>query len=229
MKAIELIDKLRQKPVFTIQDIERLSYCNKEYAKQILIRLKKRKLIREIRRNAYTTKDNIYVIASNITYPSYISFWSASSFQGYTEQILNTVQIATTAPRIKPIIFERYTIKFIPIKQFFGYRKMKTDDGELFIAENEKLIIDALLKPEELGNFDEIIKIIENAEISSEKMTAYLKKTASQTLIKRVGYLLEKTKSIDLSKNFSLDKNYITLNPFREKWKTTDRKWRVRI
>ncbi len=110
MKAIELMEKLKTKPVFTIQDIERIAYYNKDYAKQIMNRLKKRKLIKKIRRNTHTTQDNIYLIAANITYPSYISFWSASCFLEYTEQIINTIHIATTR-RIKPVKFKNYEMK----------------------------------------------------------------------------------------------------------------------
>ncbi len=228
MKTIELLDRLRAKPVFGVQDVERIAYCDRNYAKQIISRMKKRKLIKHIRRNVYTTKDNIFVIASNIIYPCYISFWSASYFLGYTEQIVNTAQVAVNR-KIKPIKFENYRIKFVPLKYFFGYKKIRTNEGELFIAENEKLLIDAFLRPEECGNFDEIEKIFENAEISQKKLAEYLKKIGSQTIIKRVGYLLEKNKKIDISKGFRLDKNYVILDPFSKNWKNINAKWRVRL
>lgn len=228
MKAIELLDRLKAKPTFKIQDIERITYCDKSYAKQILDRLKKRNLIKQIRRNTYTTKDNIFVIASNIVYPSYISFWSASYFLGYTEQIVNTIQVATTR-KARDIKFEGYEIKFIPLKHFFGYKKIQTNEGDVFIAENEKLLIDTFLKPNECGNFDEIEKMFEGAEISEEKLINYLKKIGSQTIIKKVGFLLEKIKGIDISKSFKMDKNYVLLNPFSKDWKTINSRWRVKI
>lgn len=228
MKTIELMDKLRAKSIFKIQDIERIAYCKGNYAKQTLSRLKKRKLIKQIRRNVYTTKDNIFVIASNIVYPSYISFWSASYFLGYTEQIVNTIQIATTR-RTSPIDFENYTIKFIPLSHFFGYRKIQTNDGELFVVEDEKLLIDVFLKPKECGNFDEIEKIIENVDISEEKTINYLKRINDQTVIKRVGFLLEKMKGYDISKHFKLDRNYVFLNPFLKQSEITNSKWRIKI
>ena len=63
--------------------------------------------------------------------------------------------------RRKSINFERYDIKFIPLEYFFGYRKIRTDEGDIFLAENEKLLIDALLRPKECGNFDEIEKMFD--------------------------------------------------------------------
>lgn len=227
MKTLALIEKLKKKPVFRIQDIERIAFCERSYAKLVLNRLKKRNLIKKVARNAYTTKDNIFVIASNIEYPSYISFWSASSFFGYTEQVLNTVQVAAT--KTKKINFEGHTIKFVPIKPFFGYKKIQSDEGEIFIAENEKLLIDILLKPKECGNFDEIKKIFENAEISKKKITEYLKRTNNLTVTKRAGWLLENLKGMDISNSVQLDKNYVLLNPFCEKYKKIDSKWRIKI
>ncbi len=228
MNTIMLLDRLKRKTVFRIKDIEHLALCNNAYAKQILNRLKEKHLVRQISRNVYTIKTNIFVISSNIAYPSYISFWSASSYFGYTEQILSRIQIATTR-KVKPINFEGYAIVFIPIKHLFGYKKIQTEEGELFMVDPEKLIIDSLLYPKELGNFDEIEKIIVNAEISTEKMIEYLKRVDNMSLIKRAGYLLDKLRSIDISSSFILDNNYVQLNMFRKKGKNIIPKWRIKI
>lgn len=227
MKTIELLNKLKTKPIVRVQDIARIAYCDKEYAKLIINRLKKAKLLKKLRRNAYTTKDDILVIASNITFPSYISFWYASYRLGYTEQIVNTIHIATTR-KIKPIDFEGYRLKFIPLKHFFGYKKIKTIEGDIFIVEGEKLLIDAFLKPKECGNLDEIEKIFENSKISKEKLVEYLHKLDNQTIIKKVGFTLEKLKGVDISKTFKIDDNYVILDPFLKKWNKINKKWRIK-
>jgi predicted transcriptional regulator of viral defense system len=205
-----------------------MAFCERQYAKLILNRLKKRGFVKKVTKNAYTTHDNVFIVASNITSPSYVSFWSASSFLGYTEQIVNTIYVAVTR-RIAPLPFEGYMIEFVPLKHFFGYRKTKTTDGEVFVAEDEKLLIDALLRPGKCGNFDEIEKIFQKATIDEDKIVAYLKRTGNQSVIKRAGFLLEKMKGIDLSKSFGLDRNYVLLNPFSKTWEKTDAKWKVRI
>lgn len=228
MKAIELLKRLEEKPVFRLNDIQRIESCSREYAWQVVSRLRKRGLIKKVTKDVYTTKSGINVIASNLIYPCYISFWYASYYLGFTEQIVNTVQVATTA-RKKPLEFEKYNIKFIPLKHFFGYRKIRTNEGEMFLVENEKLLIDAFLRPKECGNFDEIEKIFESAKISREKTIDYLKRTGAQTVIKRACFMLEKKKGMDLSGEFRLDKNYIFLNPFSKKYTRLDSKWRVKI
>ena len=228
MKSISLLKKLEAKPVFRVQDIERLCMCDRTYAKLLLHRLYLRKLIRRVTRNAYTLHDDIWLIASNLIYPCYISFWSASYFFGYTEQIVSTIYVVTTVEK-KSIEFEGYTIEFVPLSEFFGYKKIKTEKGDIFIVENEKLLIDVFLRPKKCGNFAEIVNVFKNAEIDESKVIEYLKRVGKQSIIKRVGYLLEKTRGIDISYAFDLDRNYVILNPFLKKWHKIDSKWRVRV
>jgi len=227
MNAVNLLQKLRSRSVFSVQDIERIADCDRDYAKQVLLRLKERRLIKRVMRNVYTTKDDIYTVASNITYPSYMSFWSASSFLGYTEQVLNVVQMAATR-RVNTVRFEGWDIKFVPLRHFFGYRKVRTDNGELFVADDEKLMIDAFLRPDECGNIDEIEKIFSNAKFSERKLVGYLRRIGSQSVTKRVGFLLEKTRGTDISGHFAFDRNYVMLDQLTGRYKKSYAKWRVK-
>lgn len=228
MKERELLDQLKEKAVVSVQDIQRIGDFSREYAKLVMNRLTKRKLMKKITRNSYTMQKDILVVASNLKVPSYISFWSASSYYGFTEQILNVIYVACTR-KIKPIVFEGYRIKFIKVKELFGYKKIRIGNGELFIVDQEKLLIDCVLHFEEMGNFDEIEKVFQKAEISKEKIIEYLKKIKNLSLIKRVGYLLEKHKKMDISKSFKIDRNYVYLNQFSKKYKYINAKWRVYV
>jgi predicted transcriptional regulator of viral defense system len=107
------------------------------------------------------------------------------------------------------------------VKDFFGYERI---DG-LFIAEDEKLLIDILLKERYIGNFDEIKKAFINSTINKEKMIEYLKRINNNMLIKRIGYMLYTYKKIDISEHFILDKNYATLTL---NGTLIDRKWRIK-
>ncbi len=228
MKETEIIDKLIGKAVFSVQDIQRIGDFSREYTKVVLNRLIKRKLIKKVTRNCYTIQKNIFVIASHLKIPGYISFWSASYYYGFTEQILNTIYIACTR-KIKTINFEGYKIKFVEVKDFFGYRKIKTEKGDIFIADEEKLLIDGLNYFKEMGNFDEIEKVFQKAEISEEKIIEYLKQIGNLSLIKRIGFLLEKNKNIDISKSFKMDRNYVFLNQFSKKYKNLNSKWMIKL
>src|SRR3989338_3909343 len=150
MKEREVMEKLKEKAVFAVQDIQRIGDFSREYAKLVANRLVKRKLIKKITKNSYTVQKDILVTASNLKIPSYVSFWSASSYYGFTEQILKVITIAC-ARKIKPIMFEGYRIKFIEVKELFGYKKMRTEQGEIFMVDQEKLLIDGLMHFRAMG------------------------------------------------------------------------------
>ncbi len=230
MNTIKLLNNLEERPVFRIEDVQKITGRGRKYSTMIIHRLKARNLIKMVTKNRYTTKDEICLIASNLIYPSYISFWSASAFLGYTEQMPSIIQVAVTR-KTKSINFEGYKIKFIKLssKEFFGYRKIQSDFGPIFIAENEKLIIDAVNKQRECGNFAEIEAIIQNAEVDTKKLINYLNLINRNALTKRVGYLLEKTKGVDISDKFELNKNYTTLDQFSKRWSKINSKWRIKI
>ncbi len=228
--STRLLEQLRSKPVVTLATVKKIVGGSNQYASLVLARLAQKNLLRRITRNKYTALDNIYVIATNLYFPSYLSFWSASHYLGYTEQIVNTLQVVTTSRR-ETIRFEGYTIKFIvlPRKYFFGFQKMATEQGAVLVAENEKLLLDALLRPGELGNFDEIINILQRADLKREKIVAYLKRIDNSSLIKRAGYLLEKYKGWNLSAEFKIkDRNYVSLDPSIKKVTTLNTKWRIK-
>ena len=233
MNRVNLLKILDNKTVARLQDIERITGYDSKYAKVLMSRLVKQDLVKKIMRNSFTTKSDIWTIASNIAAPAYISFWSAASFLGYTEQKPSTITVATTR-KIKSIRFEGYIIKFIPIKKYiFGYKKISSSEGDIFIPEDEKLIIDLMLRPEECANPEEIESIISETNISKEKIITFLNHTRNQTLIKRVGFMLEKIKKMDLSREFNIDNNYIKLYPNIKKYSGNSNKsekntkWRI--
>src|SRR3989344_1884692 len=221
--------ELALKPLIDIAYIKKILGCNNKYASLVLARLQKRGILKKVTKNRYTSITNIPLLATQLYPPSYLSLWSASQYLGYTEQILNTLHIAVTSRR-KELKVDNYKLKFIvlPKRYFFGYDKIQTTEGALFVAEPEKLLIDALLHPKEMGNFDEIIKIVQNASFDLEKLVSYLKSTKNNSLQKRAGFLLEEHKKIDLSSKLNIkDKNYISLNPFNKKSKKINSKWRI--
>ncbi len=222
---------IRSRPVIDISFVKKIINADEHYASLVVSRLQKRGLLKKVTRNKYTTIESMPVLATQVYVPCYLSFWSASQYYGYTEQILNTFQVAITKRR-KMISFENYKIKFIvlPKRYFFGFTKVETREGYVFIAEPEKLLIDALLRPQEMGNFDEIINIVKNAPMDTEKIVEYLLITKNISVSKKVGFLMEKYKSMDLSQKLKInDKNYISLNPFTKNAKEIISKWRLKV
>lgn len=218
MKTILLLEKLKEKPTFNTTDLQRILHSNRNYAQLKLNRLLKNKYISRVTNGTYTCNIEIEQIATNIVYPSYISGWYASYRKGYTEQIINQVTIFTKVNK-KETLFQNYKIKFIKTNYVFGYYK----EQEYFLADDNKLLIDAILYQQEFGNFEEIINIAKKATIDKDTIIEYLKKINKKSLNKKIGYLLEKYQNIDLYNLIEIDHNYVMLGNLKIK----NKKWKI--
>ncbi|MCC7570347.1 hypothetical protein KO465_03310 [Candidatus Micrarchaeota archaeon] len=227
MSVGEIEEIINSSPVIKFKEIYgRVN--SKEYAKQVVYRLIKKGNLKRIKKGVYSNSDDIFSIASNIYYPSYISFLSASYKLGLTEVIPIAVYVVTTK-NYAPIEFERYKIIFIESGNIFGYHKEGKDKNVVFLADSEKLMVDALFKPEHMGNFDEIINVFKNSKnIEKTKVIEYLNQMNSNKISRQVGYLLEMYQNMDISESVKINKNYYDLNPF-EKGKKINKKWRLKI
>ncbi len=156
------IDALKRYPVFGIKDIANVLKKSREYAYLVAFRLKRRGEIAEIEKGKYTFESDPFVVASWIVWPSYISSWAALNYYKLTEQLAFTIHVVSTRKRKKKTIyFGNAAIEFIKIrpKAFFGYRRVIYQGYEVFIAEKEKALIDALMaKKMSLPEALEIIK-----------------------------------------------------------------------
>src|SRR6056297_2999626 len=114
--------------VFGVEEIKRLTNWNKHRIHNILQLLEQKKLITRLKRNHYVLTDHIpeyiYTIATETITPSYISFWTALSYYGYTEQQVITIQLVTTQQK-KPMNLSSFTIQPTALqpKRFYGYYK----------------------------------------------------------------------------------------------------------
>jgi len=164
-------------------------------------------------------------IATGIHYPPYVSFWSALSYYGLSDQMPKKIFLATTRYTKEVNNFRYITLSK---KRFFGY----TTVGKITIAEKEKAIIDSLLFPKYAGGIKEIIKCIETAlksdTIDIKKLIGYALKVESKAVLRRIGYIIVsfdfKIKAIEnmrkyIGKGYELfDPNLKRKNNFNKKW-----------
>ena len=218
-------DWMHKHPVIRFVDVVR-RFNSREYARLFIHRKVKEGKIKRVMRGIYTASEDMFSIASNIYIPSYISFLSASYYYGLTETIPLKISIATPKS-YNQIWFNGYELEFIHMRYMWGFHK---ENNQAFIADLEKLAIDAFLKPNKMGNFIEIENVFNsNIKLDIRKLKGYLKKINSNKLFRRVGYMLEKYRDIDISNIMNIDNNYYTLNPFKHKKKNLDKKWRLFI
>jgi len=232
MKKLILLNELKKYPVFNTKIVSELTKKQRAYSKLIIFRLKKEGLIFEIERDKYSVYNDPLTVASRIAWPSYISLWSAFRFYNMTEQLPQTIFVITTRSRRRKIKFSGTDIIFTKAspKYFFGFNKQMRNSSIIFIACMEKAIIDSLLFRK--ISISEIIEILENniKIIDIDKLIEYLLKIKNKSIIKRIGYILDKN-SFDCYFKLKqyINNKYILLEhklPYKgeknKKWKVID-------
>ena len=173
-----LFAALKRYPVFSVKDIANVLDKAAGYAYLVAFRLKKSGVINEVEKGKYSFEEDPFIIASWIVWPSYITGWAALNYYKLTEQLAFTIHVATTRKRKKKsIVFGKTRIEFIKIKKslFFGFERIIFHGMEIFIAEKEKAIVDAVgAKKMSLAEVAQIVK--ENKrKISVKKLFSYAK------------------------------------------------------
>jgi len=194
MDTLRIVKKLEEYPTFNIDTFANIIDNDKTYAKVHLNRLKNRGVVKQIQRNVYTVQEDPLIIASRIVWPSYISLWAAFRYHNLTEQIPNKISVITTRSKSRENIqIMNTTIIFEKIRPswFFGFSKIKIQDFEVFIAEPEKALIDAVLL-KKISTAEIYFLLKENIkDISTKKIVDYILRTKNRALAKRFGWMLE--------------------------------------
>jgi predicted transcriptional regulator of viral defense system len=194
----------------------------KQKAYNLIKSLKKKKIINSINNGKFVLSEtNEFEIASSINFPSYISFWSALNYYGFSDNTPKKIFIVTTK-----YSKEKNNFKFITLskKRFFGY----TSIGKITLAEKEKAIIDSLLMPKYAGGIKEIKISLEKAlkEIDIKKLIDYAIKINSKAVVRRLGFLLDQL-NIKYPKKIEklIGKGYELLDPSLKKRNNLNKKW----
>ena len=212
--------------VFRIRDICLILNIEKTKAYNLVKALKKKSVIKKAGKSFFTLKNmNEFVIASAINYPSYISFWSALNYYGWSDQNPKRIFLATTKYSKEINDFKYITISK---KRFFGYIK----EGDITIAEKEKAIIDSLLFPKYAGGIREINTCLENGldELDKKKLINYALKVGSMAVVRRLGFILEQLSYKKIEKlRKHIGKGYERLDPSLKKKNNFNKKWLLDI
>ena len=234
-REAELLNSVESLLPISLKQVQRLTGWNVSSIKNTLHSLKNKNILTHLERNSYVLTEkipeNIFSLACVIRSPSYISFWTACSYYGYTEQLPKTIQLVSTK-QFPPLKVGEYTLDTTTFqsKNFFGYKKI----NHFAIAEKEKLLIEIIYKPEKAGGLSEVKKCLKNmwVEINQEILLEYLHRFNNQSCFARLGYLLEEMKisnkiTQELEKNLPL--GFVKLNSQRKVSNKYDQKWRINI
>jgi len=213
--------------IFTLNDIVKITGQKKDVVKSTVTRLVKQKKIFRLKANYYSLRkiDNKFQLQKLYT-NTYIGLNSALEFYGTTTQRFNTLDLITIK-KLKIQNIENTEIDFHKVKSalFFGYKKIRINNTEIFISNTEKTIIDCIYFSSKvyLTEINEFIRLNKKV-INSEIILDYLNKINSSTLNKRAGYLLElnniKLKGLKINSKFErLNKNLVGNGTNNSTWK----------
>lgn len=212
MHELRLIKAGEKMPIFSLADAAKIT-GSRSYAKKLLARLVRQKIIKKVMRNAYTVHDDSLLIAPFLYTPSYISCASALQYHGFITQLPHAIFLMTskrhrTIQHNIPLIYHQ-------TKNYFGF-EMKEHQGIMLpIADPEKAFIDSI-------GIHPLHIILESLDsLDAKKLVHYAKKAGE---IKRIGYLLEKHYPPTPK---TLSNKYSYLDPLGPKRGKKNKKWKL--
>jgi len=138
--------------------------------------------------------ENALVLASNLTSPGAVAYWSALRFWNMTEQIPR-VQFIQTTKRKRSLMIQGVEFQFIYVAEryFFGISTRKIEDLPIMVTDREKTIIDAASRPELSGGIIQLAQAMKSSInfVDWEKLDRYLDQWRGGVVAKRLGYLVE--------------------------------------
>ena len=236
----ELLDKLASKNgIFTIDDAVKISNKKKDVLWVLLHRLERSGWIERIEKGKYMIvplgarkgefTQNEFVIGSILVEPYAISYWSSLNYHGLTEQIPQTVFIQTTSRKKEQdinVFGVHYKIIKIRESKFYGIGSVWIDNIKINITEPEKTVIDCLDLLQYSGGIIEVAKAIKYGSLDRDKLSEYAVNIGNSGVVRRLGYLCDLFE-VDIELQFNKPRNYLYLDPFREKSGEKNSKWNL--
>ncbi|MFH0986662.1 MAG: type IV toxin-antitoxin system AbiEi family antitoxin [Candidatus Micrarchaeota archaeon] len=203
-KEVLLLSALEhdKQQAFSFDDAAKiLSDASRQSVRNILSRLAKKERITRVKRGIYLlvpfkqsgSAQYSLSIAPLLAEEYYISFWSALSFHGLTNQLPSCVFAAVRKPK-KERVFQNTRYKFVVLSKryFFGFDEVELAGGKVKIASIEKTALDCLLHPEYCGGLGEIAKALQNygKTFDWKKMRSCLSRLGNSAVERRLRYCL---------------------------------------
>lgn len=203
-----LTEMTRQgKRIFTFEDAVKAYGDSNGGLRELLSTLVKRRWLQRVEKGKYLIlpfeagregewTEHEFSIASCLIKPYYIGFRSALNYYGYTEQVSQTVFIASTRRKLQSALeISGVTYRFVYMseRKFFGTTEVTVDGQRVNISEREKTIVDCLDRLRYCGGVVEVAKALwyGHDELDFTKTAEYAQKNGNRAVNQRLGYLME--------------------------------------
>jgi predicted transcriptional regulator of viral defense system len=139
-------------------------------------------------------ENNPLAVAASVNEESYVGWWSAAAFHGFTTQQPAVVFVAVTR-QARPRTVEETEIRFVtlPLRKFFGFENYSVYGRATRISDPEKTLIDCVDRPDLAGGPAEVARIVHAglAEIDQRKLVDAAMQMKSTSLLQRLGFFTD--------------------------------------
>ena len=237
-----------KKTIVTVEYLDRLFNLSPADRKQLVFRLKKKKILAPIKRGTYafspleagpegTGIDELLI--PPLFFPKknyYVGYSTLFNYYGFTEQLFQTVYVLNTAVRKEKIICGiAYKFIRIPEDRFYGLETIKVKDADVIISSKERTLIDLIYFNKPVGgikNSESVLKqfVIEK-KCDIKKLVEYAARFPIIKTRKRIGLVLEESNVTEaLLKPLINSVKKTAVSTFTGSRKgTLNKKWRVII
>lgn len=205
----DLLSHIKTSQCSLIDSKKAQDYLNVEagYASKILERLDQKGYLERIIRGKYLfipleygyeeryPPMNSLVVGSVLTTPYYYGYQTANNYHGFTSQFSPKTYVCTVKPR-RAFRWRNTSYKFVTLidDKFFGFTEAEADGCKIYLAEPEKAVLDSLDKPSYCGGVSQVVYVVFNAlssGVDREKLFSYAGRMGSNTVLQRLGYVVE--------------------------------------
>lgn len=197
-----------KKTIVTAEDLDKLFRLPPDDRKQVVFRLKKKKILMPIKRGAYvfspleagpegTGVDEMLI--PPLFFPKknyYIGYSTMFNYYGFTEQLFQTVYVLNTTMRMERIICG-ISYKFIRVSdnRMYGQEVIKVKNMDVPVSSKERTLIDLLYFNKPVGGINNAIQIfrqiVEEKKCDIKKLVDYAARFPNITTRKRIGLILD--------------------------------------
>ncbi len=247
-------------PVFTLEQVSSLpdhQQLKPQQIRKLISKLAQSGWIEILKRGTYAVKSTLYsgdippfAIAKALVHPMAISHWSALAHHGFSTQNPTMIQASTPVKVVTPEMRKgkayrprgRATwrafdleFEFIYVKEerFWGFQKLWVNSwSQVDITDRERTVLDLIVRPELFGGIRAASEIMEGTlpKIEISQLVTYAMRYGVGTVIKRLGWLLEKM-GVDINQLLPLQNYPVTgivlLDPNQPHSEKMDPSWQI--
>lgn len=241
------------KSIFRLEDLIAVTHWHRRKAINLLYQLRQSGWVVSLSQSTYLmvpleagpeaawTEDAL-VIGSHLAAPGAVAYWTGCHYWNWTEQVPRTVFVQTPKRsrwRQRKILGVTYRLVRVTPRKFFGTVERRAGRGRIVVTDREKTFVDALDRPDLCGGIRQVAEMLPAAErIDWNRVDAYLARTKSGAIYKRLGFLVERlgekvnvpdgTKRLEAWRE-RLTGGYAPLEPRGPATGPVNNRWRVRL